>query len=126
MDSMNQTNKAGFGLTRTWKEVMTMKNQGYEVVWPRGKRPMETFHFAKRLDTLEGKTVCALWDWIFRGEQIFPAIEKELAKRYPGIRFVSYETFGSTHGGKEAETLAALPDKLKQNKCDAVISGIGC
>lgn len=103
-----------------------MRNLGCEVVWPRGKRSTEIVRFAKRLDTLEGKTVCALWDWLFRGEQIFPVIEKELAKRYPRIKFVSYEVFGSTHGGKEAETLGTLPDKLRQNKCDAVISGIGC
>ncbi len=49
-----------------------------------------------------------------------------LAKRYPGIKFVKYEAFGSTHGAKEKETLAALRDKLKQHKCDAVISGMGC
>ena len=103
-----------------------MKNLGYEVVWPRGKRPTETICFAKRLDTLEGKTVCTLWDWLFRGEQIFPVIEKELAKRYTGSKFVGYETFGSTHGGEEAKVIAALSNTLKQNKCDAVISGIGC
>ena len=98
----------------------------YDVVWPSGKRTTESVRFAKRLETLEGKTVCALWDWLFHGDKVFPAIEKEFAKRYRGITFVSYEVFGSTHGGKEAEVLAALPDKLKQNKCDAVISGIGC
>ena len=98
----------------------------YEVVWPRGKKTDEIIHPAKRADTLEGKTVCFLWDWVFRGDQIFPAIEKELAKRYPGVKVVSYEVFGPTHGGDEAKVLAAFPDKLKQNKCDAVISGVGC
>ncbi|MFC1934472.1 hypothetical protein ACFLXX_04960 [Chloroflexota bacterium] len=98
----------------------------YEVVWPRGKKVVESVRFAKRLDTLEGKTVAFLWDWIFHGDKMFPVIEKELAKRYPGIKFVGYEEFGSTHGGKETEDIAALPDKLKQKKCDAVISGVGC
>lgn len=98
----------------------------YEVVWPRGKRPSETRRFAERLDNLAGKTVCELWDWIFRGDEVFAVIEKELAKRYPGIKFVNYDVFGSIHGDKETETLAALPDRLKQSKCDAVISGIGC
>ena len=98
----------------------------YEVIWPRGKKVVELVRLAKRVDTLEGKTVCALWDWLFRGDQIFPAIEKVLAKRYPGVNFVGSGVFGSTHGGGEAQMLAALPDKLKQNKCDAVISGVGC
>ena len=103
-----------------------MNNPGYEVVWPRGKKAAETVHLAKRVSSLEGKTVCTLWDWLFHGDKIFPIIEKELAKRYPGIKFVSYEVFGSTHGSEEAEVLAALPNKLKQNKCDAVLSGVGC
>ncbi len=98
----------------------------YEVLWPRGKKAAETVHLAKRLDTLAGKIVCELWNRVFRGDEIFPVIEKELAKRYRGIRFVNYKVFGSTLGGGEAQALAALPDKLKQNKCDAVISGVGC
>ncbi len=103
-----------------------MKELEYEVVWPRGKKVVESARFARRLETLAGKTVGFLWDWLFRGDQIFPVIEKELANQYPGIKFVGYEEFGSTHGGKEAEVLAALPDKLKRYKCDAVISGVGC
>jgi hypothetical protein len=57
---------------------------------------------------------------------MFPVIEKELAKRYPGIKFVGYDVFGCTHGPEEREVLAALPDKIRENKCDAVISGVGC
>ncbi|MFC1933942.1 hypothetical protein ACFLXX_02155 [Chloroflexota bacterium] len=98
----------------------------YEVVWPRGKKVVENVRFARRLDTLEGKTIGFLWDWIFHGDKMFPVIEKELSKRYPGVKFVGYEEFGSTHGGRESENIAALPDKFKQNKCDAVMSGVGC
>ena len=98
----------------------------YEVVWPRGRKEMETARLAQRLDTLEGKTVGELWDWVFRGNEIFPMIEKELAKRYPGINFINYEMFGNMHGGGEAKVIANLPDKLKQFKFDAIISGIGC
>ena len=88
--------------------------------------PIKLKTMAPRLDTLEGKTVCELWDWIFRGDEIFPMIENELAKRYPGIKFVSYDVMGNIHGGEEAKVIAALRDKLTQNKCDAVISGLGC
>lgn len=98
----------------------------YEVIWPRGKKAMENVRLAKRLDTLEGKTVGEIWDWVFSGDKVFTALEKELAQRYPGIKFVNYEVFGSTHGVEEGKVLAALKDKLKQNGCDAVISGMGC
>ena len=103
-----------------------MKDSGYEVVWPRGKSTMPSSRLAKRFDTLSGKTVCELWNRVFRGDQMFAVIEKELAKRYPGIKFVSYEKFGSTHQWGEREVIAALPDTLKRYKCDAAISGVGC
>ena len=103
-----------------------MKGLVYEVIWPRGRKAVESVSFAKRLDTLEGKTVGFLWDWLFRGDEIFPMVEKELLRRYPGVKFVGYEVFGSTHGGEEATNMAALPDRLKKNQVDAVISGIGC
>ncbi len=98
----------------------------YEVVWPRGKKTVGIVRFAKRLDALKGKTICELWDWLSRGDEIFPLIEKELSKRYPGSKFVSYEVFGSIHGPDEQKVVTALPDKLRRNKCDAVISAMGC
>ncbi len=103
-----------------------MKDAGYQVVWPRGKRTMPSVSLAKRLDDLAGKTVAELWDWVYRGDEMFTVIEKELAKRYPGVKFVNWQVFGRTHGGDEREVLAALPDKLKQYRCDAAISGVGC
>ncbi|MBI4332944.1 MAG: hypothetical protein HY673_16880 [Chloroflexi bacterium] len=110
-----------------------MENIQYEVVWPRGRKTVGNVPLARRLEALEGKTIGELWDWLFHGEQYYPAIEKELARRYPRVRFVGYETFGSTlarAGGllnpeEEAEVLAEIPEKLRQNKCDAVVSGLG-
>ena len=101
-------------------------SNAYEVVWPRGKRVKTGARLAKRLDTLKGKVVCELWDWIFKGDVMFEVFEKELAKRYPGIKFVSWKEFGEIHGAHEKEVLAALPEKHKKHHCDAVICGVGC
>lgn len=98
----------------------------YAVVWPRSPRTVKMAPVAPRLETLKGKTVAQLWDYIFRGDEIFPILEEELGRRFPGTKFVNYKTFGSTHGGDEHEVVAALPSKLKQYDCDAVISGMGC
>ncbi len=103
-----------------------MTGAGYEVLWPRGQRVTAGLHLAKRLDTLQGKTVGELWDRVFRGDEMYPVIERELAKRYAGIKFVGYDVFGRVHRGDVRATLAALPDKLKQSKVDAVICGVGC
>jgi len=98
----------------------------YEVVWPLGKRTVVGGKLAQRLDTLEGKVVAELWDWIFKGDVLFDVFEQELAKRYPGIQFVSWKEFGEIHGANEKEVLTALPEKLKQFNVDAVICGVGC
>ena len=101
-------------------------SNAYEVVWPRGQMLETSAKLAKRLDTLEGKVVCELWDWIFKGDVMFDAWEKELKKRYPGIQFVSWKEFGEIHGADEKEVLESLPEKLKKFNCDAVICGVGC
>ena len=62
---------------------------------------------AKRLDTLEGKTIAQLWDDLFRGDEILPMLEEALGKRFPGVNFVDHDTFGSTHGDEEHECSAS-------------------
>jgi hypothetical protein len=98
----------------------------YEVVWPRSSRAIEPQPLAPRLDTLAGKRIGFLWDYLFRGETLFPAIEQALNEAYDGIECVGWETFGNTHGGDEAAIIGALPERLAANRVDAVISGVGC
>ena len=98
----------------------------FKVVWPRSRQIKTGARLAKRLDTLEGKTVAQLWDWVFKGDKMYDVWERELAKRYPGIKFVSWREFGEIHGANEHEVLAQLPHKLKEFGVDAVICGVGC
>ena len=104
-----------------------MSNDGYyEAYWPRAPRQQLRRELAPRLESLEGKTVAQLWDELFKGDVVFEHLEEGLKKRYPGIKFVSWRDFGSTHGGKEREVLAALPQRLKELGVDAVVSGMAC
>lgn len=98
----------------------------YAVVWPRSARSVELKPLAPRLPTLEGKTVAFLWDYLFRGDEIWPTLSKALGERFPNMRFIGWEEFGSTHGDEEHKVLAELPAKLKALKVDAVVSGMGC
>ncbi len=98
----------------------------YRTVWPRGKRTAELTALADRLDTLSGKTIGQLWDYLFRGDEIFPVLERELTRRFPDVRFVRFDVFGSTHGGDEQRVIAGLPDRLQHMEVDAVISGMAC
>ena len=104
----------------------SQREMHYAVVWPKSPLAVQTRHLAERLDTLEGKRVGFLWDFLFRGHELFPVIEEELQKRFAGIEVVGYDAFGNTHGGDEAEVMAALPDRLRDRRIDAVVSGVGC
>ena len=98
----------------------------YEVVWPRGERKQALRPLAKRLDTLAGKTVAQLWDFLFAGDEVFATLEETLRAQYPDVKFVSWREFGSTHAVNEKELLASLPKRFKELGVDAAISSMAC
>ena len=104
---------------------MSGNMQTYDVVWPLGRKTVSASVDAARLTTLEGKTICELWNYLYLGDQCFSLIEEGLRKLYPKIKFIPYGKFGNTHGKNEREVTRALAGKLAEYRCDAVISGIG-
>lgn len=50
---------------------MTTTSPQYAALWPRGPRQAKVKPLAKRLDTLDGKTVAWVWDYVFRGNEVF-------------------------------------------------------
>lgn len=104
---------------------MSEQHPSYDVVWPLGKS-----HWDKRdpnpgVGDLNGKTIAEVWDRVFRGEEIFPAIRAALKKKYPQVRILEYDNFGDTHGINQKQVLADLPELLRAHQVDAVISGVG-
>jgi len=97
----------------------------YDVVWPLAPSAAPAGSLAARSADLGGTTVGELWDYLFKGEEMFPLIRKALTARFPGIRFVEFDVFGSTHGRDEKQLAATLPDQLRRHGCDAVISAVG-
>lgn len=97
----------------------------YEVVWPLGRSTYEVVSLARPAADLSGKTVCEVWDRLFRGDEMFPVIREELSKRYPGIKFLDHTNFGNTTGPKQREVVEALPELVRRLGCDAVISAVG-
>ena len=87
---------------------------------------IEHRELAPRLDTLTGKRIAFLWDYLFRGDELFPILERELAARYADVEFIGYDKFGNTHGPDEADVIDRLPDSLRSRAVDAVVSGMGC
>ena len=97
----------------------------FETVWPLGPKGIEQRKPNDRVADLSGKVIGEMWDYLFRGEDIFPILREELTARYPGIQFVAYDVFGNVHGPKQRELLDRMPGILKERKVDAVISAIG-
>ena len=103
-----------------------MEGNRYEAFWPRSPRQSKLRPVARRLDTLEGKTIAQLWDFLFRGDEVFDLLEEGLKAKFPGVRFLSWREFGNTHGSDEREMIAALPARLKSLGVDGVICGMAC
>ncbi|MBI1991424.1 MAG: hypothetical protein HYS65_17270 [Betaproteobacteria bacterium] len=56
------------------------------VVSPIGEKVSDkAASLAPRLDTLDGKTVCEIWNGGFKADVMFPIIEQMLRERYPTV-----------------------------------------
>ena len=97
----------------------------YEVLWPLSRKTVAARPGAPRVADLNGKVICELWDFNFRGETIYPLVREYIKARYPQTTFVEYSNFGNFHGAKAESVISQLPDQLRSRNCDAVIIGIG-
>ncbi|MCB0982622.1 MAG: hypothetical protein KDB17_18520 [Ilumatobacter sp.] len=96
----------------------------YDVVWPRSPLATARRPLAPRVQGgLVGKRVGFLWDYMFRGEELFPALERELVAR--GAEIVGYDAFGNIHGPDEAQLVGEIPSVIAARGIDAVVSGVG-
>lgn len=97
----------------------------YEVLWPLSRKAVRATAAAPRIPDLNGKTICELWDVVFRGETIFPLVRDYIKARFSRAKIVEYSEFGNFHGAHERTATAALPEQLRRHGCDAVIVGVG-
>jgi hypothetical protein len=106
-----------------------MSQPKYDVLWPLARRAVKDMSMNRRFGDPAAdsapKRIGFIWDYMFRGNDMFPLLQAGLAEKYPGSTFVPYEHFGNVHGHDEREVLAALPQRLKEARLDAVIVGVG-
>ncbi|MGA2462980.1 MAG: hypothetical protein ABSH06_01325 [Thermodesulfobacteriota bacterium] len=96
----------------------------YKALWPRGRKTLDIVPLARRLDTLEGKTICELWDGLFRGDEIFLMLEELISEQYSGVTFVRWTQLprDGDHGFPDWK---AHPNLLTEKGCDCVIVATG-
>jgi hypothetical protein len=97
----------------------------YEVLWPLGPSTAEAVTLSERPADLNGRRIGFVWDYVFRGDEIFAQMQRALSEMYPLASFAPYESFGNVHGKGEEEVLEALPGRLRAERVDAVIIGVG-
>ena len=97
----------------------------FEALWPLAKSAAKPLAMSPKLAGGDAKRFGFLWNYVFRGEQMFPLLQAGLAEAYSGSEFVSYSAFGNVHGHDEAEVLAELPRRLREARLDAVVVGVG-
>lgn len=108
---------------------MSSNNNGYyEVFWPRSARQTRAKQLARRPGTLNGRTVAFLWDYVYRGDEVFAILEEAIKERFPDVRFVGWREFGNIHGtgADEREVILGLPKRFGALGVDAVICGMAC
>lgn len=98
----------------------------YDVVWPRSPVGVQSRTPAPRLASLTGRRIAFVWDYMFRGEEIFPIVERELRREFADVEIVGYDAVGNIHGADEKARVAQLPHVLANHRVDAVICGNGC
>jgi hypothetical protein len=102
----------------------------YSVVSPLGHPVVKTITMVPRPDTLDGKTVCMVWNHSFQADITLPAIGESLKEKYPDIKIIPHTEIDAAiqAAGREnpsAEEAAILQAVLKEKGCVALISGNG-
>ncbi|HEX2829619.1 MAG TPA: hypothetical protein VHP37_24960 [Burkholderiales bacterium] len=103
--------------------------QKLTVLSPEGLDAVKRTGPAPRLSSLEGKTVCEVWNGVFKGDVTFPIIRAQLRARYPGVRIVPYTELphapATDHPARQRALALEIAALVKAKGCDAVISGNG-
>ena len=108
-------------------ERSDMEDSGpeFEVVWPLAKWEPNAVAPVLPIGTLDGKRIAFIWDYRFKGDEMFAMVRDDLLAQYPGVEFVEHAEFGNVHGAEEAEVMRALPERLQRLRIDGAVVGVG-
>jgi hypothetical protein len=99
----------------------------FDVVWPLGLSRVDEVAVNERPHDLSGRTVAFIWDWLFKGPEIFEIVRERLSATYSDVRFIDHSVFGNIHGtdAEEKANLGAMADRLREHDVDVAVVAVG-
>jgi hypothetical protein len=95
----------------------------FEVVHPVSRRPAVVRTSSADLAGLAGKKIALVWDYVFKGDDVFRLVKERFRAERSGVEFVDYEVFGDIHG--HDDLLERLPSRLEEMGVDGTIVATG-
>jgi hypothetical protein len=95
----------------------------FAVVHPVSRRPAVARTSNADLPGLAGQKIALVWDYLFRGDDVFRLVKERFRAEGSGAEFVDHEVFGDIHG--HDELLAELPGRLRELGVDGTIVATG-
>lgn len=95
----------------------------FDVVHPVSRRPVVARTSNADLSSLTGKKIALVWDYLFRGDDVFRLVKERFQAERPGVEFVDHEVFGDIHSHEEL--LDQLPGRLEEMGVDGTIVATG-
>jgi hypothetical protein len=105
--------------------VKTGREPIYKVFSPEGGETIIEVVPTAPVGALNRAVIGQVWDYMFRGDEIFQTIRDALEERAPGVRFVGHTVFGNIHGPEQDALTAAIPNRVREHGCTAVVIGVG-
>jgi hypothetical protein len=101
--------------------------QDFAVLAPLGARVQQDGVLAPRLSTLTGKRVAFVFDYAFRGDEMFAAFTDAARERFGDVTFLDPDKFGNFHGPAEEgrQAMERLAKSLEDEEFDAAVVGVG-
>lgn len=95
----------------------------FDVVHPVSRRPLVARTSNADLPGFAGRKIALVWDYLFRGDDVFRLVKERFQSGQSGAEFVDYEVFGDVHG--HPELLDQLPSRLREMGVDGTIVATG-
>ena len=95
----------------------------FDIVHPVSRRPVVARTSTADLPGLAGKKIALVWDYLFRGDDVFRLVKERFCAERSGVEFVDHEVFGDILGPDDL--LDQLPTRLDELGVDGTIVATG-